>query len=402
MIERLPRARRNLVLVALAVLVAWFAWTIRAVLNPLLVGYLLAYILHPVVVRVQEFGLSRRVAVNLTFLSCFLGFLGLATVLTLQVNGLAHEVVGNQELRDTVQARFNNFTVWVREKTSLDLGEISIPDTPEELEEIARGVVGAFGSGGDVSAEGAETRTSPYLEIVDGKSAMQTAGTFLSQLFAFLARSFGRLFEFGSYVFLVPLYAYFLLFELGRLHDFLSRYVPKGERARVVSVARQIGEVIANFFRGRLAVCFFKGLFLSVGLLIADVDYAFLFGMTAGFLSLIPFVGAMAGFLAAFLVAVIEHSVVGSFVRTGIVFGIGELLEGYVLMPKILGNSLGLHELVVLFSMLAGGAALGVLGILISLPLTATLVILAREFVMPALRDWADEERGPPPEPDAT
>ena len=78
-------------------------------------------------------------------------------------------------------------------------------------------------------------------------------------------------------------------------------------------------------------------------------------------------------------------------VRTGVVFGVGEALEGYVLIPKILGDSLGLHPLVVFVALLAGGAALGTLGILIALPLTAVLVILFKEFVQPAIRDFAEE-----------
>ena len=69
----------------------------------------------------------------------------------------------------------------------------------------------------------------------------------------------------------------------------------------------------------------------------------------------------------------------------------GEVIEGYVLVPRILGDRLGLHPLVVFFALLAGGSALGMLGLLIALPLTATLVILFQEFVAPALKQFADE-----------
>jgi predicted PurR-regulated permease PerM len=81
----------------------------------------------------------------------------------------------------------------------------------------------------------------------------------------------------------------------------------------------------------------------------------------------------------------------GSAWRASVVFGVGELLEGYVLVPKILGDRLGLHELVVFAALLAGGAALGMLGLLIALPLTAALVILFQEFVKPALEQLAEE-----------
>mgnify|MGYP001385525599 CR=1 FL=1 len=105
-------------------------------------------------------------------------------------------------------------------------------------------------------------------------------------------------------------------------------------------------------------------------------------------------------FLGAFLVGVIDDGVVGSLVRTGAVFGVAEVLEGYVFIPKIMGDSLGLHEVVVLFALIAGGASLGMFGILISLPLAATIAILFREFVVPALSAWVEEEGAPrPPSP---
>ena len=221
------------------------------------------------------------------------------------------------------------------------------------------------------------------------------------QSVSLLSRFVGGVIAVGGLILLVPLYAYFLLFELGRMHSFVKRYLPKRDREHLSEVADQIGAVIANFFRGRLAVCFLKGLFLSIGLMIVGVDYAFLFGMVSGFLSLIPFVGPFIGFALAAVVGIPEHGVIQALVRTGIVFGVGEVVEGYVLIPKVLGDSLGLHALVVLFAMLAGGAALGMFGILISLPLTASLVILFKEFVLPALQKMADED-GPPPEPGAT
>jgi len=154
----------------------------------------------------------------------------------------------------------------------------------------------------------------------------------------------------------------------------------------------QIGEVLANFFRGRLLVCLVKGVFLTIGLFVVGVDYALLIGMGTGFLTLIPFIGSAVGLALALLVAMIEHSVVSSLVRVGIVFTLREALENYVLLPKILGDSLGLHTIVVLFSLMAGAASMGMFGLIIALPLTATIVILGREFVLPVLAQLADDD----------
>ena len=85
-------------------------------------------------------------------------------------------------------------------------------------------------------------------------------------------------------------------------------------------------------------------------------------------------------------------------IRTGIVFGVAEVIEGYVLIPYVLGDSLGLHPVVVLFAILAGAASLGMFGVLISLPMAAVVVILFKEFVTPALQAVAEESdvKGPP------
>jgi predicted PurR-regulated permease PerM len=115
--------------------------------------------------------------------------------------------------------------------------------------------------------------------------------------------------------------------------------------------------------------------------------------MGGGFLSLVPFVGPLLGFGAAFLIGLVDHEILSALLRTGLVFGLAEVVEGYVLVPKVLGDSLGLHPVVVLVSVMVGGAALGMFGLLLALPLTAAIVIIARELVLPALKDWA-ENRG--------
>jgi putative permease len=215
--------------------------------------------------------------------------------------------------------------------------------------------------------------------------------------FGLISDVLGTLVAIGGLFVLVPLYTYYMLFEIGRVNAWIKTYIPRIERDRMTRVATQIGAVLSNFFRGRLVVCLLKGGVIAIGLFAAGVPYAFLFGMLGGFLSIIPFVGPFVAFLGAFLVGVIDHGVVSSLVRTGVVFGLAEVLEGYVFIPKIMGDSLGLHEVVVLFALIAGGAALGMFGILISLPLTATIVILFREFVVPALTEWVEEERTLPP-----
>ncbi len=371
MLDRLSRGRRNLALLLLAAGVLWFAWSIRGVLNPLILGYFFAFILHPFVAKLQQRGFSRRNAVNTIYTLGLIVLAGTGFAIVLQVRELAIDITEGIDPQRDIQPRLDSFTAWLNGTLGLQIEGLSAVD-PSTFKDYAKTFLSQYGD---------------EVRVASGAS-LQAAGGAVD----FMVRFVGRLIGLGGLFVMVPLYAYYLLFELERLHGYVARYVPKAERGRISRVSLKIGEVIANFFRGRLGVCFLKGSLLSLGLLIADVDYAFLFGMTSGFLSLVPFVGPLIGFVGAASLGIIEHGVIGSLWRTGLVFGVGELLEGYVLIPKVLGDTLGLHPVVVLFSMLAGGAAFGMLGILVALPLTASIVILFQEFVSPVLGQWAEED----------
>ena len=378
MLERLSRTRRNLVLLVLAVFAAWFAWTVRGVLNPLLLGYLLAYILLPLAASFERRGRSRRAAVNLIFAAGLVLASLVLVGLAWQVRALVLDLVASAKaaaasapgegipLHQSLQRRADEFTATLN-GWGLEVERWHVPDL-----------------------EGLRVQAKRFLEEYGeelGRSGFSLAGSVL----AYLARFLGGVLSVLGLFFLVPLYTYYFLFVIGDVHAAIQRYFPHRERARLARVFERIGEVISSFFRGRLSVAFAKGLFLAVALTVFDLPYGFLIGMLSGALSIIPFVGAFSGFVLALSLGILEHGVIGSIWRTGLVFGMGEVIEGYVLVPRILGDRLGLHPLVVFFALLAGGAALGMLGLLVALPLTAALVILFQEFVAPAMKQFADE-----------
>lgn len=387
MIDRLSPTARKFALAVLVVLACWFLWSVRLVLNPLILGYLLAFVLHPLVLSLEKRGWRRSRAVN----TIFFGFAVLFTLLALTVwwqgRGLYVELVSEDGLGSKVRERI----------------EQAVHDHRSEIDWMAQ-LVTSDTAGDPAAVTGEEVAsTDRLLQLVrewwasflteEQQDQATTMGMrALGGAFAIVQTVFGSIFAFLSLLVLLPIYTYFLLFELERIHRFVQRYMPSGDRARLSRIGAQIGEVLANFFRGRLLVCLVKGVFLTAGLFLAGVDYAILIGMGTGFLTLIPFVGSALGFALALLVAMIEHSVVSSLVRVGIVFTAAEALENYVLLPKILGDSLGLHPIVVLFSLMAGAASMGMFGLIIALPLTATIVILGREFVLPVLAQLADQD----------
>ena len=463
MLERLSKNNRNIALVAIGLLLGWFAWKVRAVLNPLILGYLLAYILRPLVARLEDRGMRRRKAVNIIF-ALF------GAMLVLLLGGVF--VQGRQFVGAQIELAERGEDPFTRAEQNLDalLGRVgtfweerfgdeeseaegAVPFTAPDEGGLATGPVEptppvAAGAGGSEDGAGSEQAEGAAPDAVSGapllpeaaKEEAAPAGAEASgdpahagsvhhdpgeltvrqlvrALFAewsegneeisgftkaqvvlgYVRRIFGGVLSIFAFLMLLPVYTYFLLFELERIHEFLRSHIPKKERDRVTRIARAVGAVIANFFRGRLLISLLKGLVISVGLTALGVPHGFLLGMLAGFLSLIPFVGPTVGFVGAELVALqqfdgLGHGGLWTLGLIGAIFALAEFLEGYVLVPKILGDSLGLHPVVILVAVFVGGAALGLFGFLLAIPLAATLIILFRELVMPALADFAEED----------
>lgn len=421
MLARLPPLWRNLILVGIAALVLWFAWTVRAALNPLLIGLLFAYMLHPMVLSLERRGRSRKVAVNVIFCSAalLLGAIGLAVFW--QGRLLWRDLAREGGVLEQLEERGEQGLVWAETRLQ-ELGLAEAPRAPDAAPPQAP-PPGDGPAPGDAEVEppdqeGAtpdqevEPPASPLREMFAdtlawirspgapadaGRAGLAAAGGLL----AFVRVVFGSLLSFLGWVLLVPIYTWFLLFELERIGSFVRGYVPRAERPLFSRIGRQITEMLGNFFRGRVLVLLVKGLVLVVVMWVAGVPYAILLGMLSGVLSIVPFAGPAIGYGIAFLLCLLEFTPLSAAIRIAIVFSIGELIEGYVLIPKVMGDSMGLHPVVVLAAFMIAGSALGMFGLLLALPLTATVIILGRELVLPALRDMAEQRsagaRSPPP-----
>lgn len=391
--ENLSPAWRNTILAVVGLLFLWFVWSIRAVVNPLLLGYLAAYILHPMVLKLEQRGLGRRRAVNVIFLVGFLASVVIIGGVIVQGQALVRDVVTDENVRGQINSALEQSRSKIHDTVGVELPEIDLQTVYHSTVEFFKDSARAVADGDEGAREAAAEGGAKVRDI-----GVATAGTVWKRVRGI----FMQLFTIGGLLFLVPLYAYYLLFQLGHMHAAVRRYLPKDDRETISNIGRQMGQMLAAFFRGRLSVCLIKGLLISVGLLVCGFDYAFLFGMSAGFLSIIPFIGPMLGFVFTVIASipsfpimdggeVVGFDVLAVFIRAALVFGIAELLEGYVLMPKILGDSLRMNEVEVLFYLMAGGAALGMFGILLALPIAAAIKILLSEVILPALARFADE-----------
>jgi predicted PurR-regulated permease PerM len=380
MLEKLSPARRNTALALIALVLGWFCWHVRAALNPLLLGLLGAYVLHPLVLRLERRGWTRKRAVNTIFVGWALLLTGIGVGLYLQSRALVRDV-RERGLLEQIDQRLERGWDQARGKL-VDLGLLEPEPSSEE---------GTPGAGTEPDELGVARLWREFSHWMESESGAERAGQAASGTLRFVRRLFDSILAFLGILLLVPLYTWFLLFELERIGRFARGLIPRQHRGRLGSIGDQVADMLGKFFHGRLAVCLLKGLILALVYALLGVPYAFLLGMLGGLLSLVPFVGPAVGYLAGFLLSLIAFEPSSALWRLGVVWALGEVIEGYVLMPKVLGESMGLHPVVVIAAFTIAGSALGMLGLIAALPLTATAIILVRELVLPGARAWAEE-----------
>ncbi len=206
----------------------------------------------------------------------------------------------------------------------------------------------------------------------------------------------GWAFRLISWLLLFPLYTFFGLLQVDAMIARVRTLLPGRHRPRIERIFGRIDRTIAAFFRGRLLVCLLKGGLTAVGLWIFGVDYWLPIGFAAGFLSLIPYVGIYLAIVPALILSWIEYSSWGRVGGTAFLFFAMEGVEGMILIPIFLGKEIGLSPLTILVTLLIFGKLLGFIGVLLSVPLAAISKILAEEFLLPIVKEFAAEAPDPP------
>jgi predicted PurR-regulated permease PerM len=229
---------------------------------------------------------------------------------------------------------------------------------------------------------------------VEGKGdALVSIGQYLGE--RAVSAGAGVLSGFAALLFWVvaPIYfAFFLMADTSKI-DNLERHIPflKAETSKdVVYLFQEFLNIIVAFFRGQLIIAFLQGLLFAIGFTIVGLKYGFVIGLTLGFLNIVPYLGNIIGLATALPLAFFQED--GGLMRVLavlVVFACVQMIEGYYLTPKIMGDRTGLHPMVIILAVFFWGAALnGIMGMVLAIPLTAFLVVfwrLAREKYMPEL-----------------
>ena len=341
----MPRsvAWRHYLWVAGAALVVLLAlhW-LGPVLTPFLVGAIFAYLGKPLVDRLER----RRVPRSLGALVVILIFGVAVTALFLVLIPLiqAEVTTASRKLPDLFAKAMAEVTPWVEDH----LG-ISLAFDAQTLR--------------DYIANNTEDVRAMSLRLLSG---VKTGGLIVVTLLVNAA--------------LIPVVMFYVLRDWNLIFERMLDLVPRRWDERTALVTRDIDKVLAEFLHGQLSVMIVLALYYSIALSIARLDHALPIGILTGLLVFIPYVGFGLGLTLGMIAAVLQWTGWPGFLAVAAVYGVGQLLENYVLVPYLVGDRIGLHPLAVIFALLAFGQLFGFAGVLLALPVSAALLVGLREL----------------------
>lgn len=340
-VNRASLRRQVIFWLASLLLVGLFFYMFRGILLPFVAGMALAYFLDPVADRLEKWGVSRPMATVLILIAFLLLFIValiiVVPVLASQANSFISKIPEYVEQLQTLFASFN--TGWLSRYVDLDM-----PDMKSSL--------------GELLSEGAGLAGSVFLQIWNSGKALAD----LASLFV-----------------VTPVVAFYLLLDWDRMIENIESWIPRHNLEIVREISRDMNLAIAGFVRGQGSVCLILGIYYATGLTLTGLNFGLLIGLFAGLISFIPYVGSMVGLVLALGVALVQFwPDYISIILVLVVFFSGQFLEGNFLQPKMVGRSVGLHPVWLMFALFAFGSLFGFVGLLIAVPASAALAVLVR------------------------
>lgn len=326
--------------ISLAVLV-FGLWLFSPILLPFIAGLVLAYFLDPVADALQRLGLSRLAAalliVIVAILALVVTLVVLAPIVSDQVGRFASDLPG---IIQALTQRFDELAPqWLKDA-------------------LARSGADVRGSVSEFAGKAAEWMLSVLKTLLSG-------GLALVNLVSLLV--------------VTPIVAFYLLVDWDDMIATIDGWVPREHVETVRALGRDINTAMAGFIRGQGTVCLALGFFYAMALSMAGLKFGLAIGLLAGALTFIPYAGALIGGVLAIGVALVQFwPELWSIALVGAIFAAGQFLEGNFLSPKLVGKSVGLHPVWLMFALFAFGYAFGFVGLLLAVPMAAAAGVLVR------------------------
>ncbi|CAN7400869.1 AI-2E family transporter [Rhizobium sp. LjRoot254] len=318
-----------------------FLMLFSSILLPFVAGMALAYFLDPVADRLQRWGFSRMAATSVILMS----FVILLTIALM----------------------------------------IIVPLLASQAADFAKNVPGYVTSLQGILAETNSTLVPDWLKDQMG-TLKENVGKYIGEGATFIAGVFVQIWASGkalvdilSLLVITPVVAFYLLLDWDKMIAKVDRWVPRDWTGVVRRLAGEMDHAIAGFVRGQGTICIVLAVLYGGSLSLAGLNFGLLIGIVSGLVSFIPYVGSLLGLVLSVGVALVQfwpdYPWIGLIAA---IFFLGQVIDGYVLQPKLIGERIGLHPVWLMFALLAFGSLFGFVGLLVAVPLSACIAVLVR------------------------
>jgi predicted PurR-regulated permease PerM len=321
--------------------IGWLVWLLSPILMPFMLAGVFAYLGDPLVDRLERLRLGRGLAAAIVFLVMLLV---VALALVLLVPLVQRQIARFIAALPAYAAWFTHEAVpWLEQKLNLPASEFD-----------------------------------PSTLIVRVREHLGTVGGIAAAALGYATRSGLALIGFGVAVVLVPVVTFYLLRDWDKLVAHVDALLPREAQPTIRQLARETDSVLGAFVRGQLLVMLGLAIYYAITLKLVGLDVGPLIGMIAGLVSFVPYLGFIIGIVASLIAVLVQFHDAYHLILVLVVFGVGNLLESYVLVPKLVGDRIGLHPVAVIFAVLAFGELFGFIGVLLALPMASIAMVLLR------------------------
>ena len=343
------RTLKRIFILAGIALILWVLYLLKPVVLPFVGAFLVAYLFSPLVDKLHKIGLPRWLSISAVFI-------GIGVVITLAFWYLVPLVweqlmYAKNSIPSGIHWANYKFLPWLSDSFNL---------VPMELD--------------------VDQISAAIMEYVQTNYSADS----IQAMIAKLAQSGLNFIQIGGTVVLIPIIAFYFLLDWDHMLDSFRRLIPRRHEEQTLVIVKECHSVLGAFVKGQFLVMVLLGVVYAMGLQLIGLEVGLIIGMVAGLCSIIPYLGFAVGIIAAVIASLFQFGIDWmQLLLVGVVFMIGQAVEGYILQPFLLGDKIGLSPVAVVFAVLAGAQLGGILGMLIALPVAAVIVVLlrhAREF----------------------
>lgn len=367
------RAKNVLTYIALIVVSTYFLFLglvkAQAFLAPLAIGILLAMIVLPVARWFESIGLNRVLSSLISTIVILLLFVSLAGVVAWHVDSFVNDWA---EIKERTESKVRRLQQFISDQTG-----ITVLKQKEKIEKYVPGMSqGGISTG---TTQSGQPLAQQQTQLQGGKTEKQNSsqGSGLSRsMFSTAGNFLVGLATFVTSFILIFTYIFFFLMYRSRFKEALVRFAPDDQRVQANNIIQKSVDTSQQYLFGRLLLVLIQTAFIYIGLVLTGINNAFFISVLAAFLTLIPFIGSIIGYVIALAMGLFSIDATTALIGVSITFGLSQLLENSVLQPYIVGQKVNLNPLITIIIVILGESVWGITGMLIAIPVLGILKVV--------------------------